>query len=404
MNGSVPPPDPDLSGSVRVLVVSTSPQIWGAERSFLGLAPLLTARGITLTLASPPGQFAEAWSNLGLRHVDLAAPGHLGLRTAADGRPGARALMKEVATTAGSARRLAQLARDADAVHSNSLWTHLDCAVAGRIARRPVVLELHDLVRPGLGRRVLKAAMRLAACTVAISRAVAETVGSSNRRLRVIPQAVDAERFHPGAADHSWRSRLSDRPDEPIVGVVGRVDPEKGIKTVVQAMAMLAGEAARSQLAVVGAPALDDGSYDRALRAEALALLGDRARFVGQVEDVSVVLRSLDVLVNASASEPFGLSVLEAQASGVPVIGTDAGGIPEFVTDGKTGLLVAPGRPDELAAVLSRVLETPTLRHDLAVAARENVVAHHTLEARATALAGVYRAVVGPRGGRRAVR
>ena len=79
--------------------------------------------------------------------------------------------------------------------------------------------------------------------------------------------------------------------------------------------------------------------------AEATTLLGDRARFVGPVDDVPGVLRSLDVLVNASASEPFGLSVLEAQASGVPVIGTDAGGIPEFVTDGETGLLVAPGGP-----------------------------------------------------------
>jgi glycosyltransferase involved in cell wall biosynthesis len=393
--------DADPSREVRVLVVSLSPQIWGAERSYLGLAPLLVGRGIALTLASPPGPFAEGWSALGLPHVALAAPERLGLRTAQDGRPGLAALLKEAATTAGSARRLARLARNVDAVHSNSLWSHLDCAVAGRMARRPVVLELHDLVRPGLGRSVLKVATRLAAATVAISEAVADTLGSSRGRVQVVPQGVDTERFHPGAADASWRDRLSGRPDEPIVGVVGRVDPEKGITTVVEAMAMLAG---RSRLAVVGAPALDDGSYDAAVRAEASALLGDRARFVGQVDDVPAVLRSLDVLVNASASEPFGLSVLEAQASGVPVIGTDAGGIPEFVTDGETGLLVAPGRPDELAAGLSRLLGAPALRHELAAAARANVVAHHTLEVRADALAGVYRSVAGCGAGRRATR
>ena len=284
----------------------------------------------------------------------LAAPERLGLRTAQDGRPGLRALLKEVATTGGSARRLARLARDADAVHSNSLWSHLDCAVAGRMARRPVVLELHDLVRPGLGRSVLKVATRLAAATVAISAAVADTVGSSSGRVQVVPQGVDTERFHPGAADASWRDRLSGRPDEPIVGVVGRVDPEKGITDRGRGDGHVGRRGGRSRLAVVGAPALDDGSYDAAVRAEASALLGDRARFVGPVDDVPAVLRSLDVLVNASASEPFGLSVLEAQASGVPVIGTDAGGIPEFVTDGETGLLVAPGRPDELAAGLSR--------------------------------------------------
>ena len=105
------------------------------------------------------------------------------------------------------------------------------------------------------------------------------------------------------------------------------------------------------------------------------------------------MLRSLDVLVNASTSEPFGLSVLEAQACGVPVIGTDAGGIPEFVADGGTGLLVAPGRADALAAGLDRMLAAPALRHELAAAARHDVVAHHTLAARADAVAGMYRAV-----------
>jgi glycosyltransferase involved in cell wall biosynthesis len=100
------------------------------------------------------------------------------------------------------------------------------------------------------------------------------------------------------------------------------------------------------------------------------------------------------VLVNASVSEPFGLSVLEAQACGIPVIGTDAGGIPEFVSDGHTGLLVAPGRPDALAAGLSRILDTPGLRKDLVAAARDAVVAHHALAVRADAIAEVYRGVV----------
>jgi glycosyltransferase involved in cell wall biosynthesis len=394
MNGGAARPDPVCTGEVRVLVVSLSDQVWGAERSLLGLAPLLRARGIGLTLASPPGALAQAWSALGLAHVEFAVPVRGGLRAAGDRRPGPRALASEVATTARSARQLARVARRADVIHSNSLWGHLDCALAGRLARRPVVVELHDLVRPGLGRRVLGVAMRLASCTVAVSRAVAETVGGHGARVRVIPQAVDADRFHPGPPDAAWRARLSSCPDEPIVGVVGRVDPEKGIRTVMRAMALLDGPAERSHLAVVGAPALDDGSYESALRAEASGLLGDRSRFVGPVDDVPTMLRSLDVLVNASTSEPFGLSVLEAQASGVPVIGTDAGGIPEFVTDGETGLLVAPGRPEALADGLRRILAAPGLRDELVLAARDGVVARHTLAARAEELAGVYRGLV----------
>ena len=78
--------------------------------------------------------------------------------------------------------------------------------------------------------------------------------------------------------------------------------------------------------------------------------------FAGRRADVPDVLRCLDVLVNASDAEPFGRSVLEAQASGVAVVGTDAGGIPEFVDSDVTGLLVPPGVPAALRAALARVL------------------------------------------------
>jgi glycosyltransferase involved in cell wall biosynthesis len=393
MNGIATRRGTRVGGRLRVLVVSTSPQVWGAERSLLALAPLLEERGVALTLASPPGSLSGAWSALDLPHVEFTPGPRFGLRATGGRRPGVRALAREVAETGRAARCLAKLAREADVVHSNSLWGHLDCAGAARIPRRPAVLELHDLVRPGMGRVVLRMAVRLASSSMAVSRAVAATVGMDSDRVRVIPQGVDPERFHPGPADASWRARLSSRPDEPIVGVVGRIDPEKGIGTVVQAMAMLVGPARRSHLAVVGAAALDDGTYEADLRAEASSLLGDRSRFVGAVTEVPAVLRSLDVLVNASTSEPFGLSVLEAQACGVPVIGTDAGGIPEFVTDGETGLLVPPGRADALADGLNRMLGAPGLRHELASAARHGVVEHHTLVARAEAVAGVYRAL-----------
>lgn len=377
----------------NVLVVSTSPMVWGAERSLLGLAPLLRELGVTLTLASPPGDLSEAWSADGFPHVDFTVEDRHGLRDPDGGRPGVRVLAREVSETVRTARRLARLAKAFDVIHSNSLWAHLDCALAGRLARRPVVLELHDLVRPGLGRCVQRAAVRLASCTVAVSRAVGDSVGGRPRNLHVVPQGVDPDRFQPGPPDTNWRSRLSSDPNEPIIGVVGRVDREKGIHTVLRSMTMLDGPARSSHLVVVGAPARDDGSYESELKSEAESILGDRCRFVGPVDEVPAVLRSLDVLVNASTSEPFGLSVLEAQACGVPVIGTAAGGIPEFVTDGETGLLVTPGSPDALAAGLNRLLGTSGLRDKVTEEARSAVVARHTIAVRAETMAHLYRSL-----------
>jgi D-inositol-3-phosphate glycosyltransferase len=385
--------DAPATGSLRVLIVSTSPMVWGAERSLLGLAPPLRQLGVALTLASPSGALSEAWSAAGFPHVEFPVADRQGLRDNDGGRPGPAVLAKEMAETLRTAWRLARLAKSYDVIHSNSLWAHLDCALAGRMARRPVVLELHDLVQQGLGRRVQRAAVRLASCTIAVSRAVSESVGGRPRNLHVVPQGVDPVRFQPGPPDAAWRARLSSDPDDPIIGVVGRVDPEKGIRTVLQAMTMLEGPAERSHLAVVGAPALDDGSYEAELQAEAAGMLGERCRFVGSVDEVPAVLRSLDVLVNASTSEPFGLSVLEAQACGVPVIGSASGGIPEFVTDGETGLLVTPGRPDDLAAELNRLLAASGLRDELRERARRGVVARHTIAARAETVAHLYRSL-----------
>lgn len=348
---------------------------------------------MALTLAAPAGELAREWTATGAPHLEVAAAERGGLRTADGTRPGPRSLARETVETIRAARSLARLAKDFDVLHSNSLWGHLDGALAGLIARRPVVLELHDMVRPGLGRHVLKAAILLASRTIAVSRAVAGTVGLHHRRLQVVPQAVDTELFHPGPPDVTWRSRLSSRPSEPIIGIVGRVDPEKGIDTLVQAMTKLDGPGGCSHLAVVGASSLSEGTYEGQLREQASDMLGERCRFVGPVTDVPAVLRSLDLVVNASSSEPFGLSILEAQACGVPVIGANSGGIPEFVVDGETGLLVAPGRPDALAAALSRMLALPQLRHDLAAAARERVVARHAITVRADTIASLYRSV-----------
>jgi len=359
---------------------------------------LLEARGIELTLGSPgDGDFFDAWASTGLPHVELELPPHHGLRNDAGGRPSPSALAGEVRSTFGGAFRVARASRQMDVIHSNSLWGHLDCALGGRLARRPVVLELHDLVRPGLGRRVLQTAVVVSSGAMAISQAVADTVGGHGRmtgaRLRVVSQAVDTERFHPGAPDLDVRARLSSEPHLPIVGIIGRIDPEKGVDVVVEAVASLEGSAGTCHLVVIGGPGLDGGVYAQRVRAHAEDLLGDRVRFTGPMENVPDALRSLDVVINASEAEPFGLSVLEAQASGVAVIGTASGGIPEFVVDGETGLLVPPRDVSSLSLALKRLLEDEDLRNRLGRNGQSSAAARYGLPARADAVAAMYRSV-----------
>lgn len=375
----------------RVLVVSQAHELWGAERSVLGLAPRLTALGIELRLAAPAtGPFPDAWRAAGYEHVPLDLPEHRGIRAEGGGRPGAGALAAELTTVGRWTTAIARLAGGAHVVHSNSLWGHLETAVAGRIARRPVVVELHDLVAPGAGQRLLRAASRLARVTIAISRSVAAGVGGADdHRVRVVPQAVDVRRFAPGSRDARQRAELGPA-DVPLVGVVGRLDPEKAVHVIVRAVAALPPPHDRTALVVVGRP-FQPGNYARELRAEASRLLGSRVRFIDHVDDVPALLRALDVLVSASPAEPFGLSLLEAQATGVPVVAARGGGVPEFVADGSTGLLFEPGDVAGLTEELDHVLSDDALAQKLALVAREQAVTSHDLDGRAQIFADLYR-------------
>jgi glycosyltransferase involved in cell wall biosynthesis len=385
---------------LRVLEVSYSRQVWGAELATMALAGPLAQRGIDLALGSPPGgDLEEHWRRLGLPFIPLDFPEHLGLRAAdSEHRPSAGQFGRELATTARSVGMIARAARGFDLVHSNSLWAHLDCAIAGRLVRRPSVIELYDLVRPGLGRKVLTTAAALSTTAVAISQAVADCIGPRGAgHVRIVPLAVDLDRFGPGPVSSEIRRHLSSDEGAPLVGIVGRIDPEKGVDVLVSAMGLLQGEAASAHLVVVGSAGLAPDGYPERVRAQAEQMLGDRVRFVGRTADVPGTLRALDVLVNASVAEPFGLSVLEAQASGVAVIGTRAGGIPDFVFDGDNGLLVPNGDAHALAKALDRLITDPELRGRLAERGRQTAQGRG-IEARADVAAAMYRAAVRGRG------
>jgi glycosyltransferase involved in cell wall biosynthesis len=172
---------------------------------------------------------------------------------------------------------------------------------------------------------------------------------------------------------------------------VGRIDPEKGIGLLIEAMARLQGPAASAHLAVVGAAGVHGADYETSVRREAERLLGDRVRFTGPAFDVPATLRALDVVVNASSAEPFGLSVLEAQACGRPVVALRSGGIPEFVTDGCNGVLVDRADPGLMAEAVGGLLADDDRRRALAAAGMETAEGRHGLEARAATVAEIYR-------------
>jgi glycosyltransferase involved in cell wall biosynthesis/GT2 family glycosyltransferase len=170
----------------------------------------------------------------------------------------------------------------------------------------------------------------------------------------LIPLGVDTQRFSPGPEGRAG--------DVPVIGYVGRLEAHKGVDVLLEAIARLD----HATLRVAGA-----GPEEEALRTRVAELrIGDRVELVGAVgqDQLPDFYRSLDVLAVPSLPTPgwleqFGRVVVEAMASGVPVVASDTGALPDVVDD--AGLLVPPGDPEALATALKSVLEDDATRGEL---------------------------------------
>ena len=396
---------PKRGRRARVLVVEQPGEgLWGAQQYLLRLAPLLEARGYDQVLAAPESSaVARAWRQQGRPHVHLPVPPERKIRRHGDRGPfSPRLLTRELARTAANAHRIAALgsALQVDCIHANAHWSHLEAALGGRLARLPVVLHLHDLL-PGIAGRLRAAAVGIADASVAVSNPVVGCLPERARsRVTVIHNGVDPTALSPGPAQPDVRRELATDPSAPVVLAMCRLDPRKGVDQIIRAVAALDGDLGRAQLAIVGTSDTGEG-LARRLRMLGAELLGVRVRFLGPRQDIAAVLRSADVLVQASSREALGLSVLEAQACGTPVVVYPALGTSEIVRDGETGLLARQDDVAHLSACIGRVLADAGLRAHLARAARAQVVTSFTLERQADRQARLLDELLAGRGGRR---
>jgi glycosyltransferase involved in cell wall biosynthesis len=168
--------------------------------------------------------------------------------------------------------------------------------------------------------------------------------------------------------------------DVPIVGLVGRMEPWKGQDRMLSAQALLRERGHRIHTVMVGGDAYDiSPEYARSLPGlvERLGLAED-VTMTGQVPDAGPYIERMDILVNASDCEPFGIVLLEGMARGVPVVAVDSGGPAEYVEDGRTGVLARSGDPEALADALEPLLASPALRDAIGEAGRERFAEEFT--------------------------
>jgi glycosyltransferase involved in cell wall biosynthesis len=213
---------------------------------------------------------------------------------------------------------------------------------------------------------------------------VVERLGVAPERFTLVPGAVDTLRFHP---------REGEREPGPLRLLYhGRVDRRKGVLDFLEALAALPG----SWTATISGIGPD---VDAARERVAAVGLGGRVTMIGYADYAAApaIYRAHDIFVSPTYAEGFSNTVLEAMASGLPVVSCDTVGVSDCLRDGDNALLTTPGDVPALAAALHRLLTEPELRARLAVTALEECSRSYSWSAVGALILAVYEAVRGAR-------
>ena len=279
-------------------------------------------------------------------------------------------LLADVAWGTVTLRRVIRDCR-AQLVVTNSQKAHVLGALAAWSCGRPVVWWLHDIVRTtSFGHwqvSVLRWLSRLVRpWFVAVSHSVENAAKSSfNTELTsCVHNGFDPQRLsYRGKA--GLRERFRWPVDSLLVGLLGRLVPWKGGEAFIRAAAIVRKEVPNVRFLLVGSDILttDPGFEGELVRLSRDLRLEEHLAFLPFQDDVGAVLRELDLLIQPSLEpEPFGNSVLEALACGLPVVAFDHGGVGEILVDGRNGRLVPPGDVRSLARAMSQLLRNSELR------------------------------------------
>jgi glycosyltransferase involved in cell wall biosynthesis len=284
----------------------------------------------------------------------------------------------------------------ADVVHmhmyrAETVGTRAVLALAEIGHRRPyLVATVHSSrIRSNEDRQVLRELTRHMDQLIAVSKAIEHKLVDEERTtvpVRLIYNGVDLERYDHQEPCCTLPEEYGMEPGSQIVGVVARLEAEKGHPTLLEAWPQVLRAVPDAYLLVVG-----EGSRRDALEAQARELrIAHRVIFTGRRDDVPAVTAALDVAVLPSYREAQGLTILEAMALSRPVVASNVGGIPEMIQDGVTGLLVPPHDADALTDAIVRLLRDHPYADTLARAGHDLVHDRFCIELMVKAVETIY--------------
>jgi len=360
---------------IHIVHLETGRHLYGGARQVLLLMSGLMARGHRCTLVCPAdSDIATAARQLGLTMSGMAAGGDLDV-----------GLVWRLAT------RLRHIQPDLIHVHSRR-GADTFGGMAARLAGLPGVLSrrVDSAERSVFSRLKYAQYQRI----IAISSCIRDQLAALSvpaSKLRLVRSAVTAENVAERVSDRAFVAEFGLSRQAFPMAVVAQLIPRKGHRVFLEVLARL-----RDEHPEIVAVLFGIGPLKVKIATEVRALgLEEQVRFAGYRPDLNRFIGHFKLLVHPAEREGLGVSVLEAQAAGVPVVGFRASGLVEAVADGKTGLLVSPGDVSALTAAIRRLIEDEEQRARYAAAGPVRIDNEFGVDAMIDGNLAVYRGLVG---------
>lgn len=344
---------------MNILQILPGLDVGGVETGTLDISKELVKKGHKVIVVSNGGRLVKGLIDAGARHIKL--PVH----------------EKSLFTVIKMVKRLRYIIKEEhiDIVHARSRVPAIIAFFAARQTEACFITTAHGYYSTHLLSRVMGWGKYVVVASSVIGRHMIEDFGVPRERIRFIPRGVDLEKFIFKPIDPAFAKA------EYRIGVVGRITPIKGHAFFIQAIARVIRIFPKIKVVIVGDAPGDKPEYRDNLKALIRKLDIERfIEFLGSRHDIPDIMSGLDLLVLPSiGQEAFGRVIIEAGASGVPVIAARIGGVVDIIEDGKTGLLVKPGDIMEMVDSIIRLLRDRSLAKDMASEARKKIEKEYSL-------------------------
>jgi glycosyltransferase involved in cell wall biosynthesis len=310
----------------------------GGERHLADLSRALTDLGHEVYAAAVPG--SPLWSALSFLTDD---------RMLALSR---RNYVKNLTSLTGFLR-----AHEIEIVHAHAARDYHLAAMAVRMVSHSQLILTRHVLFPlrSINKPILKSVSRVIAVSQAVAASLQQNGVIESSKITVVHNGIDIDRF--------TQSISRDGASPVLVGTVGHLAPIKGHDVFVRAAALIKEHRADVKFVVIGEDKSPQMDHRKALESLIAGMnLRESVAMPGWRDDIAAALSSLTLFVSAARSEPFGLSIVEAMAAGLPIVATASEGAREIIEEGVTGKLVPVEDPESLAKVISDLLDDPDER------------------------------------------